>query len=137
MTDERLEGYSVWHGHDPFEDFVGPLYFKDEGDSSRCAFVVDERHVNGQAGLHGGMLMTFGDYALFLFAQTHLKGIRAVTVSFNAQFTAVAHVGDFVEATGEVVHETGGMLFMRGKITSGERLLLNFSAVLKKLRPKG
>lgn len=136
MKDARLEGYEFWEGHDPFEDYVGPLYYKKEGDSYRCAFVVEEKHLNGQAGLHGGMMMTFADYALFLFAKEHLKENRAVTVSFSSDFTASEGAGAFVEATGEVVHETRGMLFLRGKIESGGKVLLNFSAVLKKLRPK-
>lgn len=135
--DSRLEGYSLWEGHDPFEDYVGPLYYREQGDGTyRCAFVIDEKHVNGQNGLHGGMLMTFADYALFLIARPRLKDMRAVTVTFNAEFTSVARVGDFVEASGEVVHETRGMLFLRGVISSGDRVLLNFSGVLKKLKPR-
>lgn len=133
--DDRLEGYNEWHGHDPFEDYVGPLYFKVEDGHCRCAMIVDERHVNGQQGIHGGMLMTFADYSLFLFAQSHLDMARAVTVTFTAQFTAVKRIGDFVECTGEVVHETRGMLFMRGTVFSGDTVLLNFTGVLKKLRP--
>ena len=134
--DERLAGYRQWENSDPFEDYVGPLYYKEEKDNYRCAFVVDERHINGQGGLHGGMMMTFGDYAVFFFAKRHLKDIRAVTVTFNSELCAGAGVGDFIEATGEVVHETGGMLFMRGTLFRGETTLLNFSSVLKKLRPK-
>ena len=134
--DPRLEGYTCWQGHDPFEDYIGPLYFKVTDGVYRCAFVVDEKHVNGQGGLHGGMMVSFADYSMFLIAQPHLEGIRAVTVTLNSEFASVARVGEFVEATGEVVHETGGMLFMRGKVFTGERLILNFSGVLKKLRPK-
>ena len=133
--DHRLEGYTEWHGHDPFEDYVGPLYHKVVNGECRCAMIVDERHVNGQQGVHGGMLMTFADYSLFLIAQARLADIRAVTVTFTAQFTAVKRIGEFVECTGEVVHETRGMLFMRGTVFCGDTVLLNFTSTLKKLRP--
>ena len=100
----------------------------------RCAFVVEGKHVNGQKALHGGMLMTFADYALFLLARKALGNQRAVTVSFSSEFTAAVGEGEFIEATGEVVHETGGLLFVRGKVFCEDTVLLNFSAVLKKLR---
>lgn len=133
--DARLAGYRLWEGIDNFEDYVGPLYYKQcEDGSVRCAFIAEEKHVNGQKSLHGGMLMTFADYALFMFAQPALNGQRALTVSFSSDFTAGASEGEFIEATGEIVHETGGMLFMRGKVLSGDTVLLNFTAVLKKLR---
>ena len=134
--DARLAGYSQWEGVDPFEDYIGPLFYKEEDGIYRCAFVVAGKHVNGQGGLHGGMMMSFADYALFMFARNYLAGGRAVTVTFNAEFASVALEGEFVEATGEVVHETRGMLFMRGSIFSDDRVILNFSSVLKKLRPE-
>ena len=133
--DVRLEGYAEWKGIDAFEDYVGPMYYKQEDDGEvRCAFVTAAKHVNGQGALHGGMLMTFADYALFMFARKSLAGQRAVTVSFSSDFTAGVGEGEFVEATGEVVHETGGLLFLRGKVFCEGTVLLNFTAVLKKLR---
>ena len=136
--DARLEGYREWKSFDAFEDYVGPLYYKEADDGEiRCAFVAADNHVNGQSVLHGGMLMTFADYAVFLFARKALGNQRAVTVSFSSDFTAAVGEGEFIEATGEVVHETGGLLFMRGRVFCEETTLLRFSAVLKKLRAPG
>jgi len=137
-TDPRLAGYQQWEGFDPFEEQSGPYFFKEEGVGRyRCAFITEGNHLNGQGALHGGALMTFADFAAFVFARPSLvQGVHAVTVSLNAEFTAAAGTGEFVEATGEIVHETGGMIFVRGIVCSGDRTLLNFSAVLKKLRPK-
>lgn len=138
MIDERLKDYKTWEeGHDPFEDFVGPLYFQEDEEGRRCAFVADERHVNGGGFMHGGMLMSFADFALFVIARSNLEeGIHAVTVSFNADFTSSVYPGDFVEATGEVIHETGSMIFIRGTVFVGERTVLRFSGVIKKIRPR-
>ena len=132
--DARLAGYLQWESVDPFEDYIGPFYYKEEEDTYRCAFVVAAKHINGQGGLHGGMMVSFADYALFMFARNHLAGARAVTVTLNSEFASAAIEGEFLEATGEVVHETRGMLFLRGTIFSGDRVILNFSGVLKKLR---
>ena len=45
--------------------------------------------------------------------------------------------GDLIEARGEVVRAGGSMVFVRGLITTGERPIANFSAIVKKVRRKG
>lgn len=132
--DPRLEGYQHWEGIDPFEDYVGPLYYKpDPKGGYRCAFVIEEKHINGQRGLHGGMMMTFADYALFMIARDALGDDSAVTVSFNADFCSRGELDEFVESTGEVVHASRKMLFVRGTIFAGERVILRYAGVLKRV----
>jgi len=136
-TDPRLKGYAKWEGFDPFEEQSGPYYFKQQDDGSyRCAFIAEAKHMNGQGNMHGGAMMTFADYAMFVVAKPAIDGIPSVTVTCNSEFASAAAIGDFVEATGEIMHETGSMVFVRGKIFVGARTLLNFSGVLKKLRPR-
>lgn len=137
--DPRLAGYRKWEGFDPFEEQSGPFFFREEPNGRhRCAFITGSQQMNCNGAMHGGALMTFADYAMFVFARPCLnKGISAVTVSFSADFTAAAGPGEFLESTGEVVQETGSLIFVRGKIYRGEQTLLAFSGVLKKLRPRG
>ncbi|WP_409998309.1 hotdog domain-containing protein, partial [Escherichia coli] len=52
------------------------------------------------------------------------------------EFVGPAAVGDLVEATGEVVKAGGSLLFVRGLISTGGRPMLNFSGVVKKIRPR-
>lgn len=138
LRDARFAGYHTWEeGHDPFEDMVGPFFFKEtEPGKYRCAFLAEPHHCNGGGFMHGGMLMTFADFALFVYARPILmtEGAHAVTVSFSSEFTSSARPGDFVESTGEIVHATRSMIFIRGTIFTGERMLLNFSGVIKKVR---
>jgi acyl-coenzyme A thioesterase PaaI-like protein len=67
-------------------------------------------------------------------------GGHAVTVSFNAEFTAAGRSGDIIEARGDVVKSTGSMVFLRGYVYSasaeGERVLMNFSGIVKRVRQK-
>lgn len=132
-NDPRLKDYEVWDGEEPFEDYIGPLYFKPTGSGSyTCAFVAERRHCNGSGNLHGGMLMSFADYALFMIARDELEGTGgSVTISFASEFVAAARQGAFVEATGEVIRRTGSLVFVRGTIFTGETTLLNFSGILK------
>ena len=135
--DPRLKGYEKWEGFDAFEEQSGPFYFKQQPDGSyKCAFIAEAKHMNGQGNMHGGAMMTFADYALFVIAKPAIDGKPSVTVTCNSEFTSAGAIGDFVEATGEIVHETNSMVFVRGKIFVGDRTLLSFSGVLKKMRPR-
>ncbi len=135
---ERLVGYQSWDGTDPFEDHAGPFFFKrTETGEVICAFEATPTHCNGGGFLHGGALMTFADFSLFAIGSDVLEG-PSVTVSFNAEFTAAGRAGTIVEARGEVVQNTGSMVFLRGQVYSreeeGERILLNFSGIVKRVK---
>lgn len=128
------DGFRTWGSTDPFEDTIGPFYFRQESDGSyRCAFVSEHKHLNGGGMLHGGLLMSFADFALFVFARDHLEGM-AVTVGFNSEFVSAGPEGALVEATGEVTKATRSLLFVRGKIFSGSSTIMTFSGILKKTR---
>lgn len=133
-------GFRGWEGTDPFEDHAGPYFYrKTETGEVICAFEATPTHCNGGGFLHGGALMTFADYSLFCIGQDVLGG-PAVTVSFNAEFTAAAGAGQIVEARGEIVQNTGSMVFLRGQVYTGageaKRTLLNFSGIVKRIKRK-
>ena len=64
-----LGSYSVFVPPDPFEDHVGPFYYRITGDarqagSVHCVLPTEQRHGNYAGGVHGGATLTFADYAL-------------------------------------------------------------------------
>lgn len=129
-------GYQTWEHIDPYEDMIGPFYFKQFDDGSyQAAFVAEERHLNGGGMLHGGLLMSFADFALFAIARDHIEGM-AVTVGFNSEFISGGPAGALIEASGEVTKATGSMIFVRGKIFSGDQTVMTFSGILKKIRSR-
>lgn len=135
--DPRLKGFQKWEGFDPFEEQSGPYYFREEADGTyRCAFISEPKHMNGQGAMHGGAMMTFADYAIFVVARPAIENVASVTLTMNCEFISAAGVGEFIEATGEIVRETGSLVFARGTIFSGDRTILTFSGVLKKIRPR-
>lgn len=130
------KGYQLFEFVDPFEEQVGPLCFKvDEAGRLRFAFEASPRHANSSGQIHGGMLMTFADFALCLVAIQGMPGERCVTVSMNCEFTAPGEVGDFIESTAEVVRRARSLTFVRGQVTAGDRTLLNYSGIVKR-RPR-
>jgi uncharacterized protein (TIGR00369 family) len=129
-------GWSAYSG-DPFEDLAGPFYARtDESGQVVCAFRAERRHMNGSGNMHGGCLLTFADYSIFMIGREALSGSGSVTASMNAEFVDGSQEGDLIEARGEVVRAGGSMVFLRGLVTTGGRPLLNFSAIIKKVRRK-
>lgn len=134
VTEGDWAGWKTWSG-DPFETQSGPYFFREEADGSiRCAFRAEKKHMNGGGFMHGGCMLTFADFCLFAIADKELKDSRAVTVSLNGEFVGPAHVGDLVEATGEVVRAGKSMVFVRGVIRTGQEAMLSFSGVIKKVK---
>lgn len=132
------EGYRLFEFIDPFEELVGPLCFKaDEDGRLRFAFEAKSSHANTSGQVHGGMLMTFADFALCLAAIHGLPDERCITVSLNCEFTAPGEVGDFIESTAEVVRRGRSLTFVRGQVTAGNRILLNYSGIVKRLPRTG
>ena len=129
------EGYRLFEFVDPFEELVGPLCFlEDEDGRLRFAFEAAPQHANTSGQIHGGMLVTFADFALCLAAIHGLPDERCVTVSLTCEFTAPGEVGDFIESTAEVVRRARSLTFVRGQVTAGDRTLLNYSGIVKRLR---
>ncbi len=136
QDDERLSGYTEWRGRDAFEDHNGPFFYKETREGCACAFVVEEKHLNEGGFAHGGLLATFADYSSFMTARNCFSDGGATTVSLNTDFSSAARLGDLVESRCEVVQETKGMVFMRGTLVVGERIVVSFSCLIKKLRKR-
>lgn len=130
-------GWSKYVGSDPFEDHAGPFYFRmDEDGTPRCAFRAEKKHMNGGGFMHGGAIMTFADYCLFVIARDCLEGTHSVTATFNGEFVGSVPMGALVECKGEVVKNARSMVFLRGLITTSGQPVMSFSAVIKKTRPR-
>ncbi|WP_430420158.1 PaaI family thioesterase [Phenylobacterium sp.] len=135
VTEGEWAGWSCYPGGDPFEDLAGTFYFKIDDDGRPvCAFRAERKHLNGGGFLHGGCVMTFADFSLFVIARDVIDGSSTVTATFNCELVGTAFEGDLVECRGEVVKAGRSMVFVRGMITSKGEPLASFSSVLKKTK---
>ena len=133
ITEGEWAGWRNW-GADQFEDMTGPFVYRvEDGGKVRCAFRAEKKHMNGGGFMHGGCLMTFADYALFCIATHELEGNPGVTLTFSSEFIATAKVGELIEATGEIVKAGRSVIFLRGEIFTGDRMLMTFSGVIKRV----
>ena len=106
-------------------------------------YVLDEREVFEVRGpdrvplqsMHREYMWYVRDGPLCLTAVWDQPGERCITVSFNCEFVAAGRRGDTVESRGEVIRRTGSFTFARGQVLVGDRTLLNYSGIVKRLRP--
>ena len=135
-----LGRYSVFVPPDPFEDHVGPFYFRITGDarqagSVHCVLPTHSRHGNYAGGVHGGATLAFADYALCLVAGRAADGGAntsfAMTVSIAVEFLDAGRIGPPLEARGEPLQVTGRLAFARGSITQEGRVIALWSGVCR------
>lgn len=132
LTEGPWAGWTVYEG-EPFEDHAGPFYYRmDASGAPVCAMRTEAKHMNGGGFMHGGALMTFADYAIFIFARDHLTDSSSVTATLNADFVGAVPLGALLECRGEVVKGGRSLVFLRGLMTVEGQTVFSFSAVIKK-----
>lgn len=137
LEDGPWAGWSTWT-NDPFSIEAGPFYVRwDEAGDPVCAFRAEAKHMNSSGGLHGGCMMAFADFAVFMLSWRALGEDGAVTASFSGDFLGSVAPGALVECRGEIVKAGRSMIFVRGLITSEAGPIMSFQSVMKKTRMPG
>ncbi len=126
------DDYRTETGLDQAEDHIGPFYHARDVDGPIYAFRAEERHCNANGTVHGGVLMTFADFALCMAATNNYSGETCVTVSFNSEFVAAAPIGELVTCRVEVTRKARTMAFVRGVVSADDAVVLTFSAVVRR-----
>ena len=140
VTDGDWAGWYNYQPSDAFEDYAGPFYCKPEASELVCGFRPDAKNCNAGGNIHGGSLMTFADYALFMIAGGIDNEVHGVTVTCNCEFVNAAVPGKLLIARGEVIRAGFSMVFVRGIIYDSDdgidapgRPVLAFSGSIKRL----
>lgn len=142
-TEGELAGWSTYAksaaknlDNDPAEDLLGPFYFRPGKNAvAECMFIPTERHNNNGGFTHGGVLMTFADFALFAHT-SHLRDGPAVTVQFESQFISPSRAGLPLYSHGEVIRNTKDLLFVRGILSQDGKEILSYSGIIKRIASK-
>ena len=136
ITEGEWAGWYIWHARNEnrFSDMLGNMYFRrhDDGSVETC-MPTDGRHANGLGYLHGGFLMSFIDISLFAFIAPVLENSGAVTLSCAVDFLSAGIVGEPISATGEVLKESGKMVFVRGLMILGATTFCSFNGTMRKV----
>ncbi len=111
---------------------MGPFYYKKSAEGLTLGFRAEQRHANIIGSVHGGVMQFFADYAVIMTAMMGQKESCA-TVSCSSHFVSGGKLGDWIEARAEVTRRTGSLIFVTGHIYYGDKTLLNFQSVVRRL----
>tara|TARA_B100000214_G_scaffold128930_1_gene91667 strand:- start:685 stop:1101 length:417 start_codon:yes stop_codon:yes gene_type:complete len=132
-----LKKYEKWYETEPFEDFVGPFFYKKIKNHYISAFECKDHHLNSMGSLHGGMIMSFIDYTMFVVCLETIKEQSFVTVSCSTEFLNPSVSDEVIFGDGEITQETKSMIFVKGKIFNDQKKIIStFSGILKKIKSK-
>lgn len=129
-------GWYQWHrdADGRFQSMLGALLFRaDAGGQVHCRIATERKHSNGMGYLHGGFIMSFIDMAMFTIIFAQLEKSSAVTLSCATDFLTAGIVGEPLEASGEILKETGKMLFVRGLVTQRGENVASFTGTMRKV----
>ncbi len=135
--DPEHPGWWSWEvlGDERFNATIGRLIVRGEGDGrARCRMFPGIPHSNLGNVVHGGAILTFIDMAMF--AGGHMAGMResmAVTLDCSARFIAIGELGHPLDATVEIVKESGRLVFFRGIVEQEGRIVADWSGTLRKI----
>ena len=136
ITSGELTGWTRWRREPDgrFASLLGDFYFRAAaGGGVKCRMETDRKHSNGLGYIHGGFIMSFIDMAMFGFIYRQLENHAAVTVSCATDFLSAGIVGKPIEASGEILKETGKMLFVRGLVTQNGGNVASFTGTMRKI----
>ncbi len=131
------EGYAIYDPIDPFENNAGPFYAKrDDNGGLEFAILTGPEHCNTHGVIHGGLMMTMADLTICVTARQGTEDTHVLTVSLNSDFVNGGYAGDLLRCKANVVRRTGSLAFVDAKVYTDENVLLNCSAVVKRMRKK-
>ncbi len=131
-----------WHSWNLADDtrfnarVMGKLIVRREGErGARLRMLATERrHSNLHEAIHGGVTLSLIDISLFATVNAVLGGDTAcgVTLDLSCQFIGSGVVGQPLDAVGEVMRETGRLVFLRGTVEQEHGLVASFLGTLRK-----
>lgn len=103
---------------------------------STYGLLVEERHCNGMAMCHGGMLATLVDVVLGIggLEQAGTPGFF-VTIGLTTDFLAPVPLGSWIEAEVELLRRTRTMMFTQAVFRVGDAPVMRASGVFQLPRP--
>ena len=131
-------GWYSWVELDPdsFAAQTGKMIFRPDGPGKAVVRMFPEkRHLNLGGSLHGGMVMSFIDMALFGGGRcAGMARAHYVTLDLTTKFLARGEAGKPLDAHVELVRQTRSLAFLQGVVRQDGAACYSFTGTLKKLR---
>jgi acyl-coenzyme A thioesterase PaaI-like protein len=119
-----------------FIELVGPILYKEDGGRLRLGFLAGPKHENRRGVVQGGMIATFCDRSLAMAARRANNDLPQATIELSIRYIDAVQLGEFVEIVPEVVRKTRSVIFVRGTVTVGDRVVATADGIWKVLAEK-
>jgi acyl-coenzyme A thioesterase PaaI-like protein len=122
-----------WKNHEPdgFSAQLGTCWIGGTRDNRMLGFLAAAKHTNIAGNVHGGALLTFADICLGYKAYEAGDRAPMVTAQLQMQFVSAARAGDFIIGRPEVIRRTRHIIFVRGLISVGDRVVASTDGIWK------
>ncbi len=95
---------------------------------------VKEFHLNAAGITHGGFVASLLDSGMGTSAHRVLgPNVKAATISLDIKFISASRAGDLLLGSAKVLKKTKSLVFMRGEIKCGKRLISTAEGIWKVL----
>jgi uncharacterized protein (TIGR00369 family) len=115
-----------------FNEHIGPLFVRAEGEGIAFGLRVALRHCNSAETCHGGMLVSFADVAMTAGGNYLARlGRFFSTISLTSDFIAPAPLGAWIEARPQLLKVTRSMAFVHCMVTLDDAPVLRTSGTFR------
>ena len=126
------QGFTLCPDLRGFSAFIGPFYERSYEAEIERALAIENHHLNPEGVVHGGVLLSFADYAIYrAIGDVVSHDIQFATINLTTQFLAAAKQGDIVYGKGVITRKTRSVIFAQGELYTRERSLMTASGIWK------
>lgn len=117
-----------------FAQHIGPFYEIELAHGMRRAVLLDQRHLNPEGVIHGGLIASFAEYVLYRAIGDEIgHDTPCATVQLNTQFIAAAFPNRWLYGEAHVLRRTRSLVFTAGEIFDQQRRVAFVSGISKVL----
>ena len=117
-----------------FSRAIGPSWALERDGKVMVGVLFDDLTANENIGIvHGGAMLTFADIAMGYITSHSIGKDHCATVQMQYQFAGAVQCGEFCTCEAELVRKTSQLVFVRGLMKVGERIVGSVDAVFKVL----
>jgi uncharacterized protein (TIGR00369 family) len=114
---------------------MGKMLVRSEGETrARVRMFPEHRHTNLMDNVHGGIILSLIDVAIF--AGSRMFGLieagTAVTLDMTTQFIGGARPAQPLDAEVDLLKETRRLLFLRGLVVQEGQMIASYTATIRK-----
>ncbi len=133
--DPLAHGWVV-HEDPGFTTHAGPIYKRGAGADRQFALKLLTHHINKNGVAHGGVVCSLMDESLGNYCMGVTGHDLMVSVQMNLNWVSAGWEHEFLVTTMEISRVTRSIIFVRGVMRAGDRIVATAEGVYKQVRSR-